>query len=124
MNNLTSVVALLTLTIGAAPAGTYLPGEGNFDVSVWQTTGEHPFREILTSPFTVQAYTNRAPIDVDGAEVRGTYSWLGVSMTDSSCYLLSRLRPEKRRALLKAVFSAEVRSMFEDAMRPEEENSR
>ena len=62
-------------------AGTYLPGEGNFDVSVWQTTGERPFREILTSPFTVHAYTNRAPIDVDAAEVRGKFSWLGVSMT-------------------------------------------
>ena len=86
-------------------AGTYLPGEGNFDVSVWQTTGEKPFREILTSPFTVHAYTNRAPIDVDAAEVRGKFSWLGVSMTDASCWLLSRLAPEKRRALLEAVFS-------------------
>ena len=88
-------------------AGTYLPGEGNFDVSVWQTTGERPFREILTSPFTPHAYTNRAPIDVDAAEVRGRFSWLGVSMTDASCYLLSRLQPEKRRALLEAVFSSE-----------------
>ena len=48
-------------------AGTYLPGEGNFDVFVYQTTGERGFREILTSPFTVHAYTNRAPIDVDAA---------------------------------------------------------
>ena len=86
-------------------AGTYLPGEGNLGVSVYQTTGERPFREILTSPFTVHAYTNRAPIDVDAAEVRGKSSWLGVSMTDASCYLLSRLSPEKRRTLLEAVFS-------------------
>ena len=90
---------------GVVVAGTYLPGEGNFDVSVYQTTGERGFHEILTSPFTVHAYTNRAPIDVDAAEVRGRFSWLGVSMTDSSCYLLSRLAPEKRRALLEAVFS-------------------
>lgn len=95
----------VAMPLGAALAGTYLPGEGDFDVSVWQTTGEKPFREILTSPFTMHAYTNRAPIDVDTAEVRGTFSWLGVSMTDSSCYLLSRLSPEKRRALLEAVFS-------------------
>lgn len=93
------------LAVALVVAGTYLPGEGDFDVSVWQTTGEKPFREILTSPFTVHAYTNRAPIDVDAAEQRGTFSWLGVSMTDSSCYLLSRLAPEKRRALLEAVFS-------------------
>ena len=57
----------LATAAGAAFAGTYLPGEGNFDVSVWQTTGDKPFREILTSPFTVHAYTNRAPIDVDAA---------------------------------------------------------
>ena len=96
----------MTLILSALlVAGTYLPGEGDFDVSVWQTTGERGFREVLTSPFTVHAYTNRAPIDVDAAEVRGRFSWLGVSMTDSSCYLLSRLRPEKRRALLEAVFS-------------------
>ena len=95
----------LAAAAGAAFAGTYLPGEGNFDVSVWQTTGDKPFREILTSPFTVHAYTNRAPIDVDAAVVRGRFSWLGVSMTDASCYLLSRLAPEKRRALLEAVFS-------------------
>ena len=50
---------------GVVVAGTYLPGEGNFDVSVYQTTGERGFHEILTSPFTVHAYTNRAPIDVD-----------------------------------------------------------
>ena len=98
-------LSAVVLPLGAALAGTYLPGEGDFDVSVWQTTGEKPFREILTTPFTVHAYTNRAPIDVDTAEVRGKFSWLGVSMTDSSCYLLSRLAPEKRRALLEAVFS-------------------
>ena len=95
------------LAICAATAATYLPGEGDFDVSVWQTTGEKGFREIPTSPFTPHAYTNRAPIDVDAAEVRGTFDWLGVSMTDASCWLLSRLSPEKRRALLEAVFSSE-----------------
>lgn len=96
---------LLTMFVGVVEAETYLPNEGNFDVSAWQTTGEKPFRAILTSPFTVHAYTNRAPIDVDAAEVRGRFSWLGVSMTDASCWLLSRLDPRKRRALLEAVFS-------------------
>ena len=105
MKTVAFVVACGALAVGSAAAGTFLPGEGNFDVSVWQTTGEKPFREILTTPFTVHAYTNRAPIDVDAAEVRGTFEGLGVSMTDSSCYLLSRLAPENRRALLEAVFS-------------------
>ena len=105
-----TVVAKLAAVaaLGLAPAlfaETYLPGEGSVDVAVYQTTGLHGFREILTSPFTPHAYTNRAPIDVDAAEVRGRFSWLGVSMTDSSCWLLSRLSAEKRRRLLEAVFS-------------------
>lgn len=105
-----TVVAKLAAVaaLGLAPAlfaETYLPGEGSVDVAVYQTTGLHGFREILTSPFTPHAYTNRAPIDVDAAEVRGRFSWLGVSMTDSSCWLLSRLSAEQRRRLLEAVFS-------------------
>lgn len=100
------LICSLALFAGfAAGAATYLPGEGDIDVSVYQTTGLKPFRELLTSPFTVHAYTNRAPIDVDAAVVCGRYQWLGVSMTDASCWLLSRLAPEKRRALLEAVFS-------------------
>lgn len=105
MKKMVVCCAVLAVFSGAACAGTYLPDEGNFDVSVWQTSGLKPFREILTTPFTVHAYTNRAPIDVDSAKVRGRFQWLGVSMTDSSCYLLSRLRPERRRALLEDVFS-------------------
>lgn len=70
---LIKTILILMVFTGAAAAGTYLPSEGNFDVSVWQTTGKKPFREILTSPFTVHAYTNRVPIDVNAAEVRGRY---------------------------------------------------
>ena len=92
-------------TAGQALSGTYLPDEGDVAVSVYQTTGRRGFREIFTTPFTPHLYTNRAPIDVDAAEVRGTYRWLGVSMTDASCWILSRLAPEKRQALLEAVFS-------------------
>ena len=38
-------------------AGTYLPREGSFDVSVWQTTGEKPFREILPLPYGTWSVT-------------------------------------------------------------------
>ena len=86
-------------TAGQALSGTYLPDEGDVAVSVYQTTGRRGFREIFTTPFTPHLYTNRAPIDVDAAEVRGTYRWLGVSMTDASCWILSRLAPEKSKLL-------------------------
>lgn len=105
------LVLFVAAALGLARAAcgeTYLPGEGDVDVAVFQTTGERGFREIRTSPFTPHAYTNRAPIDVDAAEVRGRFSWLGVSMTDASCWLLSRLEPEKRLRLLEAVFSPQT----------------
>ena len=101
---LTAGIVSVALATGAE---TFLPGEGDVAVSVYQTTGLKPFREILTTPFTPHAYTNRAPVDVDAAVPCGRYQWLGVSMTDSSCYLLSRLSPDKRRALLESVFSPE-----------------
>lgn len=90
------------LTAGAV---TYLPGEGDIAVDVYQTTGERAFREIPTTPFTIHAYTNRPPIDVDAAEDRGAYAGLGVSLTDASAWILSRMPTERRRALLEAVFS-------------------
>ena len=97
-------LAVLVLALSSAvAAGTYLPGEGDIDVRVYQTTGRHAFRELDTSPFTGHLYTNRSPIDVDAAEVRGSYQGLGVSMTDASAWILSKLPPEKRRAILEAV---------------------
>lgn len=100
-----AVFALAALAAGCNFAETYFPCEGNYVVSVWQTTGKRPFREIPTTPFTPHAYTNRTPIAVDKAEVRGKFSWLGVSLTDASAWLLSQLPTEKRRALLEAVFT-------------------
>ncbi|MGN0833038.1 MAG: hypothetical protein ACI4RD_05260 [Kiritimatiellia bacterium] len=90
-----------------ATARTYLPGEGNVEVSVYQTTGVRGFRELPTTPFTPHAYTNRPPIEIDAAEERSTYRGLGVSLTDASAWLLAQLSAEKRRAVLEAVFSRE-----------------
>jgi len=101
-------VCWLTLSLSLAhvsSAETFFPGEGDIDVAVYQTTAECGFREIPTTPFTQHMYTNRAPVDVDAAKVCGRFSWLGVSMTDSSCWHLSRLPSDRRRALLEMVFS-------------------
>ena len=104
-----SLYATLMVAIGFAPviADTYLPGEGNVRVDVYQTTGLKGFRNVPTTPFTPHEYTNRPPIVVDTAEERGTYRGLGVSLTDASAWVLSRLSPAKRQALLEAVFSKE-----------------
>ncbi len=96
---------MLSSLIAAALALTYLPGEGNFEVSVYQTTERLPFHEVLTTPFTPHAYTNRVAIDVDNAEVRGSFEGLGVSLTDASAWMLDHLSAERREALLEMVFS-------------------
>lgn len=100
-----AAAALALLLSAATGAETFLPGEGDVEVSVYQTTARRPFRELPATPFTAHCYTNRAPIDVDGAAACGRYRGLGVSMTDSSCWVLSRMSPERRRQLLEAVFS-------------------
>ena len=100
-----NVLVLTLLGLCVARAATYFPGEGDVDVSVWQTSGREAFQELETTPFTPHLYTNQAPIVVDTAATIGTYRRLGVSMTDASCWVLSKLAPERRRALLEAVFS-------------------
>ena len=90
--------------LAALFAGTYVPNEGDIPVRVWQTTGEKSFREVPTTPFTHHFYTDRAPLDVDAAEERHMFSWLGVSMTDASAWILNELPAEKRAAILEAVF--------------------
>lgn len=102
-----ALAALGAAAVSEVSARTYLPGEGDMDVSVYQTTGLRGFRELPTTPFTPHAYTNRPPIVVDKAEERATYSGLGVAMTDASAWVLSQMPADKRKALLEAVFSKE-----------------
>jgi hypothetical protein len=106
----TSAITAAALCFGAsaraeAALGTYLPDEGGVPVRVWQTTGRKGFREVFTTPFTVHAYADKRPLDVDAAVEGHEFLGLGVSMTDASCWILSRLPAGKRRALLDAVFS-------------------
>lgn len=82
-----------------------LPCEGGIAVRAWQTTAVKPFREIFTTPFTRHAYGDKAPLDVDAAVEGQPFLGVGASMTDASAWLLFRMTPESRRALLEAVFS-------------------
>lgn len=100
--------AVAALACLAAAGGTYVPDEGDIPVRVWQTTERKPFREILTTPFTVHAYSDKEPLDVDAAQPDHEFLGLGVSMTDASAWMLSQLSPERRRALLEMVFSPDA----------------
>ena len=105
--SIAAALQCMAVVAAASGSGTYVPNEGDIPVAVWQTTGNKPFREIRTTPFTVHAYTDKAALDVDAAQSDHEFLGLGVSMTDASCWLLSQMTPEKRRALLEAVFSPE-----------------
>ena len=87
--------------------GSYLPGEGDIAVRVWQTTEAKPFREIFTTPFTPHAYADKAPLDVDAAVADHPFLGVGASMTDASAWLLSRMEPNRRAALLETLFSTD-----------------
>lgn len=93
------------MVAGMNAKGTYLPGEGDIAVRVWQTTAAKPFREVFTTPFTHHPYGDKAPLDVDCAVADHRFLGVGASMTDASAWLLSRMSPERRGALLEAAFS-------------------
>ncbi len=92
---------------GAAIGGTYVPGEGDIAVRVWQTTAAKPFREVFTTPFTRHAYGDKAPLDVDAAVPDQPFLGIGASMTDASAWLLSRMASDRRAALFEALFSTD-----------------
>ena len=86
---------------------TYLPDEGDIAVRAWQTTEKKPFREVFTTPFTHHPYGDKAPLDVDAAVEDQPFLGVGASMTDASAWLLSRMLPERRRAVMDAAFSTD-----------------
>lgn len=89
----------------ALSAESYVPREGQIPVSVYQTTKDRPFHEIKTTPFTKHSYQALVPFDLDAAVPATEYLGCGISMTDASCWILSEMNQEERRALYDMAFS-------------------
>lgn len=92
---------------GLASSKSYVPKAGEIQCKVLQTTKDKPLREILTTPFTQHGYDLLKSIDLDAAKPSHEYFGLGVSMSDASCWLLSRMTPDERHSVLKSVFSTQ-----------------
>lgn len=98
---LLSVLMFLSLNISA---DSYVPKEGGTSFKVLQTTPMHPLREVLTTPFSRHRYPSLTPVDLDGAEVSHEYLGIGASLTDASCWLLSRMPEDRRKAFIGDAF--------------------
>ena len=100
---------LLLITVclaGTASAqGVYVPLDGQIPVKVLQTTDNKPIHEIYTTPFTIHGYSSIGSMDLD--EIKGShpYKGVGVSLTDASCWWISRMPAEERTAFLKDAFT-------------------
>ncbi|GLX71246.1 S-layer homology domain-containing protein [Paenibacillus glycanilyticus] len=90
----------------AVPAVTAAPGD---PVRVWMTTGDKS--NLLTKQPDIAFETNGAPaqltIDVDESTKYQTIDGFGGSLTDSSAYVISRMKDAEKDALMNKLFSRE-----------------
>lgn len=100
-------LALLALALSCNPNtdSRYVEDSAGIPVSVFQTTGKAARRQVKTTPFTVHGYSEISFLDLDSAAASHEYKGIGVSLTDASCWLLSRMPRHKRRAFLKDAFT-------------------
>ena len=57
--------------------------------------------------FSGESYSSSPILDVDLAAEKQSIQGFGISFTDASCYMLSKLTPERRAGLLEELFSPE-----------------
>ncbi len=83
--------------------------DGDRSLRAWLTARDQRYQEIsLTgwqTPSSAATETSSATINVDPTVGFQTVLGFGAALTDSSCYLLSRMEPAQRRLLLTEFFS-------------------
>ena len=89
----------------AMAQGVYVPQAGQIPVRVLQTTDVKPIHEIYTTPFTIHGYSSIGSLDLDDIKGSHPYKGVGVSLTDASCWWISRMPDAKRAAFLKDAFT-------------------
>ena len=95
------------LAVTAMAQGVYVPQDGQIPVKVLQTTDTKPIHEIYTTPFTIHGYSSIGSLDLDDIKGSHPYKGVGVSLTDASCWWISRMPAGKRAAFLKDAFTKE-----------------
>ena len=96
-------MSLVTIMLAAA----FVASEGGEELRLFQTTEAKDFREIATPGFTIHPYPAVEALDVDAAEAKHEFLALGASLTDASAWVLADMPAEKRKKLLRELFTSE-----------------
>lgn len=96
---------MIAVSCSQPKGGPYVPKDNEIQFTVLQTTQSRSLHPVKSTPFTIHGYSEIKYLDLDSACATHPYLGSGVSLTDASCYLLSRMSPGKRRALLKDAFT-------------------
>lgn len=90
-------VGLLALTMGVDAVAA--------ETRVYRTEARGGMREVTANFWSALPQGNANTVDLDAAAPGHPFTGLGVSIPESSCYLLSRLPAEKRAAVLRMVWT-------------------
>ncbi len=86
-----------------------LPKVGS--LRAWMTTGAKRFEEVSVAGWQTQSNppeeSRRPMIEIDPGQCFQSVLGFGGAFTDASCYLFSRMNPDRRRHLLEEFFSPE-----------------
>ncbi|MDO4366215.1 MAG: hypothetical protein Q4D70_05430, partial [bacterium] len=93
-----SITCLTALLSGSAVAA---------EVSVYRTEARGEMREVVANFWSDLPQGNANTVDLDAAAPDHPFTGLGVSIPESSCYLLSRLSAERRAEILRTVWTAD-----------------
>lgn len=74
-------------------------------VRVYRTENRGEMREVVANRWTSHWTQGACVVDLDAAKRDHDYLGLGVSFPESSCHLLSKLPPEKRREILELIWT-------------------
>jgi glucosylceramidase len=80
----------------AAPASTKL--------RAWITSGDQRYKELAVDPWQSSSGASASTVDVDSSKRFQSILGFGGAFTDASCYLLSRMEPSQRQALMDEFF--------------------
>lgn len=86
-------------------AQTYAPQKDEIKFRVLQSTESYTMKPVLTTPFSPEYMSSMKYIDLEMLQPSHKYLGIGVSMTDASCWLISKLGRKTADRLLKEAFT-------------------
>lgn len=91
-----------SIMFAALVAGTFVFAT---DTKVYRTESRGEMREVTANFWSDLCAENANVIDLDGATKSHEFLGLGVSIPESSCYLLSKIDSATRRKILKSIWT-------------------